>query len=73
MCRYRLLLHDGPTAPPVTQSLQASTDADALDLAQISLLAAKGYTHAEIYSDGVFLTELKRDSYTGSQPRPLAG
>lgn len=65
--KYNLLLYDGPSLPPVSQELQADSDADALDVAQISLLAAPGYTHAEVFAGGVRLAKIKRDIYKASQ------
>ena len=41
MPRYRLRLHDGPTTPPITEVMALESDADANDLAQITLLLTR--------------------------------
>lgn len=66
MARYRIHLHDGPSGPPVTEGLDVEHDGDALDLAQIALLATATYTHAEVYRGDALIGALKRDSSTRS-------
>ena len=61
MPRYRLHLHDGPTTPAVTESVDLDHDGDALDLARIALLATRTSTHAEVYRDDAPIGALKRD------------
>jgi hypothetical protein len=63
MPRYRLRLHDGPTAPPVTEVIDVDGDDDAKDLARITLLMTQAYTHAEVYRGQELVGTYKRDSY----------
>lgn len=63
MPRYHLHLHLGPKTPPVSETLDVTNDEDAKDLAQIALLAATEYTHAEVYRGDSLISTFKRDSY----------
>ncbi|MFA4937674.1 hypothetical protein [Brevundimonas sp.] len=63
MARYLLHLHDGPATPPITETLDVSHDADALDLAQVVLLVTAVYTHAEVYRGPTLIGSCKRDSH----------
>lgn len=65
MPRYKLHLHDGPTAPAVTEVIDVQDDDDAKDLARVTLLMTKAYTHAEVYRGHNLVGTYKRDSYAG--------
>ncbi|HYC96868.1 hypothetical protein [Brevundimonas sp.] len=65
MPRYKLHLHDGPVTPVVTEVIDVQDDEDAKDLARITLLMTKAYTHAEVYRGRDLVGTCKRDSYGG--------
>lgn len=64
MPRYCLYLHDGPETPPVSHEIEVSDDEDAADIARVTLLATRGFTHVEILKEDQLLRSQKRDSYS---------
>lgn len=63
MPRFKLLLHDGPTTPPVVEDLDVATMDDAKDLAKVTLLMTKVYTHAVVYRGDEYVETFRRDSH----------
>lgn len=49
----------------MTEVIEAAGDDDAKDLARITLLMARSYTHAEVYRDRDLVGTFVRDSYAG--------
>ncbi|AQR62677.1 hypothetical protein BZG35_14240 [Brevundimonas sp. LM2] len=74
MPRYKLRLHDGPSRSPLTESIELDGDDDARDIAQVTLLMTRDYSHVEVYRDAALLGSFKRDSRRVSPPGqgPLA-
>lgn len=61
MPAYRIFLHDGPDTPPVTETLSARDDAEALVLGELRLLLTPAFTHAVVSLGGTAIGSLKRD------------
>ena len=70
MQRYRLTLYHHPGDPPVTEYLSLASDEDALDIAQIALLATQDYTHVVVHLGRTLIGRVERDA---CRPRFGAG
>jgi len=62
MGSYTFRLHPRGNMPPVTEELDANSDADAEDLAKVTLLCTSGYSRAEVYLGSRLIAECRRDS-----------
>jgi hypothetical protein len=59
---YIFRLHDGPAVKPVLETVSATSDDEARDLAHLRLSLSRAYTHVEVHHDGREVIRLKRDS-----------